>query len=305
MLRSISLPNKSPPPRSSSTLPPSISPSRIDSLEEKDSVLGRGSFGKVCKALLNKHTLVAQKVPAHEEDSEKIQREANILLFLGSHPNIISLIGVTRKDGILTLIMSFASMGNLKEFLSQNEETCSLRLRFKLAMDIVMALLYIHQKNVIHHDIKPGNILLSGDNTNNMYAQVGDFGSAKRLTEEQPMCKCRDCTVRYAAAEILREEPHGLEVDVFSLGLTLYQLLSGKSAYPEGLEEIPLIYLIGSGHLKPSIDDVPQKIKDFLSPILKDNPSCRPKMPEINERLASLATLELPSLSSLSLGASS
>lgn len=91
-------------------------------------------------------------------------------------------------------------------------------------MQICLALKHIHNLKIIHRNIKPSNIFLMKQNTDN-FAKLGDFGLAKELNQSFPYTKTNVATPQYADPEILKGEKYSFKSDIWSLGVTFYQLI--------------------------------------------------------------------------------
>src|SRR5262249_19514258 len=115
----------------------------------------------------------------------------------------------------------------LTEYCRKHESSVNERLG--LFQSVCETVLYAHQHTMIHHDLKPSNILVKDDGT----VRLLDFGIAKHLESlgesiEQTMTGLRLMTPAYAAPEQIRSEPIGIQTDIYSLGVVLYQLLTGQ-----------------------------------------------------------------------------
>jgi serine/threonine protein kinase len=160
---------------------------------------------------------------------ERFRHERQILASL-DHPNIARLLdGGTTDEGIPYLVMELIEGTPIDEYCDAHQLNISERLR--LFVQVCSAVQYAHQRLVIHRDIKPGNILVTQDGV----PKLLDFGIAKILdpaagvetTMAGPM------TPEYASPEQIRGEPITTATDVYSLGVVLYQLLTGRSPYPK------------------------------------------------------------------------
>ena len=159
---------------------------------------------------------------------DRFRHERQILASL-DHPNIARLFdGGTTEDGIPYLVMELVRGKPIDDYC--DEHGLDVTARLKLFRLVCSAVQYAHQRLVIHRDIKPGNILVNGEGV----PKLLDFGIAKILdpaisaetTMASPM------TPEYASPEQIRGEPITTATDVYSLGVVLYQLLTGRFPYP-------------------------------------------------------------------------
>ncbi len=158
---------------------------------------------------------------------EKIIKEARILAEL-HHPNVVKVLEVFKQNNTVYTIMEFISGDSLKQELEQSgvfKEEKVLQIIYKIGQ----ALQYIHEKNILHLDIKPSNILMEGDNP-----KLIDFGISKRY---DPQYQQETSTTIIAAskgfASIEQYDSEGMQIfspcpDVYSLGATMYYLLTGE-----------------------------------------------------------------------------
>lgn len=159
---------------------------------------------------------------------ERFRKERQVLASL-DHPNIARLLdGGTTEKGIPYVVMELIEGTPIDQYCQLHKLNLTERLR--LFQQVASAVQYAHQRLVIHRDIKPGNILVTEEGT----PKLLDFGIAKILDpaaafEETLM---NPMTVEYASPEQIRGEPITTATDVYSLGVVLYQLLTGRTPYP-------------------------------------------------------------------------
>jgi len=175
---------------------------------------------------------------ATEEVLRRFRRERQVLAQL-DHPNIARLIdGGPTDDGLPYLVMDYVDGLPIDRFCEQHQLGLADRLR--LFQKVCAAVEHAHQRLVIHRDLKPGNILISADGE----PKLLDFGIAKVLEAapdtglETTAPTQRLLTPRYASPEHLRGQPVSTTSDVYSLGVVLYELLTGKSPFAAGSDRL-------------------------------------------------------------------
>jgi tetratricopeptide (TPR) repeat protein len=199
--------------------------------------IGRGGMGTVYLAARADDAfqkLVAIKIIRHGLDTEDIiQRfrgERQILAKL-DHPNVTRLLdGGTTEDGLPYFVMEYIEGEPIDLYCDQRKLTITERLQ--LFQGVCAAVRYAHQNLVIHRDIKPGNVLVTKEGV----PRLLDFGIAKLLTPgtspgERTLTGPRPLTPEYASPEQIRGETITTSSDVYSLGVLLYRLLTGKNPY--------------------------------------------------------------------------
>jgi eukaryotic-like serine/threonine-protein kinase len=160
---------------------------------------------------------------------ERFRHERQILASL-DHPNIARLYdGGTTDEGIPYLVMELIEGTPIDQYCKERDLDIPERLR--LFVDVCTAVQYAHRHLVIHRDIKPSNILVTAEGV----PKLLDFGIAKILDARAgaETTLIRPMTPEYASPEQVRGEPITTTTDVYSLGVVLYRLLTGKSPYSE------------------------------------------------------------------------
>lgn len=198
--------------------------------------IGRGGMGSVWVAARVDHEYekkVAIKIVKRGMDSREILRrfrvERQVLAGL-DHPNIARLIdGGSTPDGLPYLVMEYVDGTPIDAYCESHHSSITERLQ--LFRKVCGAVQYAHQNLVVHRDIKMGNILVTADGT----PKLLDFGIAKlirsELMEAQTQLDQRPMTPDYASPEQVRGEPITTATDVYSLGVLLYRLITGRSPY--------------------------------------------------------------------------
>jgi serine/threonine-protein kinase len=172
--------------------------------------------------------------------AERLSVERRLLARL-NHPAIARLLdGGTSDDGLPYLVMELVEGVPLPQFVV--EERLSLQDTLRLFLAVCEAVDYAHRNLIVHRDLKPSNILVTADGS----PRLLDFGIAKLLDPTLDPSANLDTetglapmTLRYAAPEQIRAEPPSVATDVYSLGVILYELLTGNSPYGEMITALP------------------------------------------------------------------
>ncbi|KAM8834923.1 MAP/microtubule affinity-regulating kinase 4 isoform X3 [Synchiropus splendidus] len=200
--------------------------------------IGKGNFAKV---KLARHILTGKEVAIKIIDKtqlnptslQKLFREVRIMKGL-HHPNIVQLFEVIETDKTLYLIMEYASGGEVFDYLVSHGRMKEVEARAKFRQ-IVSAVHYCHTKNIVHRDLKAENLLLDADAN----IKIADFGFSNEFTlgnKLDTFCG----SPPYAAPELFQGKKYdGPEVDVWSLGVILYTLVSGSLPFDgQNLKEL-------------------------------------------------------------------
>lgn len=199
--------------------------------------LGRGKFGEVWMAKeKHKGYIVALKIIKRssvltKETAKQIRREIEIHRKL-KHKNILRMYGFFYDSERLYLILEYAGKGEFFKLLNNkkfSEQTTSIYIK-----QLIDALIYMHDSDVIHRDIKPENLILGCDNN----LKLADFGWAVKNNDKKRNTFCG--TLEYLSPEMLNNQVHDHNIDVWCLGILTYEFLVGKPPFdikPRSLRE--------------------------------------------------------------------
>jgi len=196
-------------------------------------VLGQGGMSVVFKG---RHNLTNQEVAlkilppelaAHSQVKSRFLEEAKALAAL-DHPNIVHLYNFGQDDGYFVLAMQFVD-GRTWERMIFQAQRLDWVTSCRIAIDVLRALEYAHGRGVIHRDMKPSNVLVRGRDG---VATVMDFGIAKMTNSTRLTATGQTMgTVRYMSPEQVRGHEVDLRTDIYSLGATLYESLTGDTPF--------------------------------------------------------------------------
>ncbi len=200
-----------------------------------DKAIGAGGMGEVYLAHHSKiQRLVAIKVlnPSLLKFTEIKERFKNEAVALSSlqHPNIVNLHDFVETESLSCLVMEYVDGVPLDEYIAKVSGPIPEEKTKQILAQVLDAVQYAHAKKVIHRDIKPSNILIKQDGT----IKILDFGIAKLLNENSSMTKTgvKLGTILYMSPEQVRGTEADERTDIYAIGITLFQMLTGQSAYP-------------------------------------------------------------------------
>lgn len=196
-------------------------------------VLGQGGMSVVFKG---KHKMTDQEVAlkilppelaAHSQVKSRFLDEAKALAAL-DHPNIVHLYNFGQEDGYFVLAMQFVAGRTWERLILENKKL-DWKPSARICCDVLRALEYAHGRGVVHRDMKPSNVLVRNQDGS---ATVMDFGIAKMTTSTRLTATGQTMgTVRYMSPEQVRGQEVDFRTDIYSLGATLYESLTGDTPF--------------------------------------------------------------------------
>lgn len=222
---------------------------------EIKSILGEGGMGTV---YLAEHLTIQRKVAIKvlkpelaqkEEIRKRFKNEASLMAHL-QHPNIVGLIDYLEQEDGLYLVMEYVDGIGLDDLIKSLTQPIAIDRAIIIFKKIVSAFAYAHKNGIIHRDVKPSNILI----TANDEVKVLDFGIAKLVGESQNHLTKTGThvgTVYYMSPEQVRAEDLDLRSDIYSLGVTFYELLAGFCPYSSMNSEYEVYHSIVKETLTP------------------------------------------------------
>ena len=246
--------------------------------------LGIGSYGRVYlvtnKFNNKKYALKVinkNKLMQIYADCRLVHNEVELHSKL-NHPNIIKLYNMKETENEIQILLEYAKNGNLFDIIQKNNGLDELKA-FEYFIQIVNAVYFLHQNNIIHRDIKPENILI-GEND---VLKLCDFGWAKELNVNKRATFCG--TMEYMAPEIVGSEMYDFSVDIWSLGILLYELIMGHSPFrSKSKKDRNIMIKIKKHDLVFDKDkNISKECIDLINRLLDVNPETRLKIKDIFE----------------------
>ncbi|MCB0226783.1 MAG: protein kinase, partial [Anaerolineae bacterium] len=242
--------------------------------------LGQGGMAEVYKAYqtgLERHVAI-KVMHRHLTQSTdlvtRFQREAKSVGQL-QHQHILQVIDFDIESGIYYLVMEYIQGQTLADYLAK-QKTLSVEEALVIAAQLVDALDYAHRKGVIHRDIKPANIMLRHNKSNQVV--LTDFGLVRLADENNLTVKGTLIgTPAYMAPEAFRGEPLNEQSDIYSLGVVLYQMITGSKPY-SGDTPYAIISQQMNDPLPPPRQfkpDLPGEVEQLILKALAKNPKDR------------------------------
>lgn len=245
-----------------------------------------GSYGDLYKGTYCSQE-VAIKVIKPERVDTDLQREFAQEVFIMRkvrHKNVVQFIGACTKPPNLCILTEFMPGGSVYDFLHKQKGTFKFPSLLKVAIDISKGMNYLHQNNIIHRDLKAANLLMD----ENEVVKVADFGVA-RVKAQSGVMTAETGTYRWMAPEVIEHRPYDHKADVFSFGVVLWELLTGKVPYDYLTPLQAAVGVVQKG-LRPTIPkNTHPRLAELLERCWQQDPTLRPDFTEILVILQDLA----------------
>ncbi|KAF7810750.1 serine/threonine-protein kinase STY46-like isoform X1 [Senna tora] len=248
--------------------------------------IASGSFGELFRGTYCSQE-VAIKVLKAEELSSDWQKEFAQEVYIMRkvrHKNVVQFIGACTKPPHLCIITEFMSGGSVYDYLHKKKGVFKFPSLLKVAIDVSKGMNYLHQNNIVHRDLKAANLLMD----ENHVVKVADFGVA-RVKDQSGVMTAETGTYRWMAPEVIEHKPYDQKADVFSFGVVLWELLTGKLPY-EYLTPLQAAIGVVQKGLRPTIPkNTHPKFVELLERCWQQEATLRPDFSEVIEILQQLA----------------
>uniref|UniRef100_H2ZV00 non-specific serine/threonine protein kinase n=1 Tax=Latimeria chalumnae TaxID=7897 RepID=H2ZV00_LATCH len=248
-------------------------------------LIGEGAFGKaflVQAKTDNKECVIKEinltKMPLKEKENSK--KEVSFLAKM-KHPNIVTFLGSFEEKRNLYIVMEYCDGGDLMRRINQQQ---GILFEEDQILDwfvqICLGLKHIHDRKVLHRDIKAQNIFLTNSG---MVAKLGDFGIARMLNNTMELAHTCIGTPYYLSPEICDNRPYNNKTDMWSLGCVLYEMCTLKHPF-EANNLRHLVLKISRGHFAPITAKYSYDLRMLVSQLFKINSRDRPSINSVLKR---------------------
>ncbi|KFW05439.1 Serine/threonine-protein kinase Nek5, partial [Eurypyga helias] len=255
--------------------------------------IGEGSFGKIflAKRKVDNEQCVIKEINLTKKEKEASQKEV-ILLAQMKHANIVTFYASLQEKNKLYIVMEYCDGGDLMRRINmQHGVLFDEDQVLNWFVQISLGLKHIHDKKILHRDVKAQNIFLSN---NGKVAKLGDFGIARQLNSTMEFARTCVGTPYYLSPEICENRPYNNKTDIWSLGCVLYELCALKHPVIltvlfllfslikfEGNSLHQLVLKICRGRFHPVSPNYSYDLRLLISQLLKISPRDRPSINSI------------------------
>lgn len=273
----------------------STTPSTVDNFAIKG-LIGRGGMGHVYKgfdAKLDRDIAIKVLHPSRAQDEvskKRFLRESKTAASI-NHPSIVTIYQIGEHDRLPYIAMQLINGPNLSEYRAQQGGLIPIPEAVRIGREISEGLAAAHEKDLVHRDIKPDNILLEEPN---QHVRIIDFGLAHEAGDQEGRLTIDNAVIgtpAYMSPERIGTDEVNAKSDLFGLGVILYEMISGKLPF-DGKSMVSILAAISRG--KPTaidmlVPDMPQDLADLIMQLLSSERDKRPAdANEVAERLESI-----------------
>uniref|UniRef100_A0A1D1XER3 mitogen-activated protein kinase kinase kinase n=1 Tax=Anthurium amnicola TaxID=1678845 RepID=A0A1D1XER3_9ARAE len=242
---------------------------------DKGQLLGSGSFGTVYEAMSDDGFFFAVKEVYLLDEGTNAQQCINqleqeiALLSQFEHENIVQYLGTAKEEAKLCIFLELVSQGSLaslyqKYHLRDSQVSAYTR-------QILNGLRYLHDRNVVHRDIKCANMLVSANGS----VKLADFGLAKKISQLSDLKSCKGSVYWMAPEVVIPGRTYGPPADIWSLGCAVLEMSTQKHPFPN-LEWTQALFHIGRGGQPPIPHSLSRDARDFIQQCTQVDPDDRP-----------------------------
>ncbi|XP_011496245.1 PREDICTED: ribosomal protein S6 kinase 2 beta [Ceratosolen solmsi marchali] len=267
-----------------SNFPAYVNPTCITDEYDFKQEIGKGSYSTVYLAI-HKATKTEYAIKVIDRKKRDPTEEIEILLRYGRHPHIVTLKALHEDERHVYLVLELLRGGELLDRMLQRRNFTETEAA-EVTYTITNVVQYLHENGVVHRDIKPSNILYAKPGCNPLTLCICDLGFAKQLRAENGLLMTPCYTANFVAPEVLKRQGYDAACDIWSLGILLYIMLSGRIPFPNTPGDTPndILDKIVRGYIDVESGvwcQISVEAKDLVKRMLHVDPTRRPSATNI------------------------
>lgn len=246
--------------------------------------IASGAFGDLFKGVYCGQDVAIKILRGVQDDSVQYQEFLQEVAIMRKvrHRNVVQFIGACTKKPHLCIVFEFMKGGSVYDSL-RTMGTYPINDILRVALEVCRGMDYLHKIKILHRDLKAANLLLDEHGT----VKIADFGVA-RVIDSQGIMTAETGTYRWMAPEIIEHKPYGEKADVYSFGIVIWELLTGKVPYSDMTPLQAAVGVVQNG-LRPEIPpQCPAQLADIMRLCWQRDPTVRPSFDVLKNKFESM-----------------
>jgi len=247
--------------------------------------IASGAFGDLFRGSYCGQEVAIKILRGVQDDSLQFQEFLQEVAIMRKvrHKNVVQFIGACTKKPNLFIVFEYMPGGSVYDFVRRVGSPLPVVTILRIALEVARGMDYLHKRKIVHRDLKAANLLL--DDTG--VVKIADFGVACVLDGAGVMT-AETGTYRWMAPEVIEHAPYGAKADVFSFGIVLWELLTGKVPYSELTPLQAAVGVVQKGLRPPLPPNCPPPLADMIRLCWQKSPDVRPTFESLKVKLEEL-----------------
>mmetsp|Transcript_2855 Transcript_2855/g.3782 ORF Transcript_2855/g.3782 Transcript_2855/m.3782 type:complete len:1119 (+) Transcript_2855:84-3440(+) len=259
--------------------------------------IGRGAYGTVFRGKWRGSTVAVKQLNLEKTDQRAIEdfiKEASAVKRLRNHRNVCQIFGVcSDPEYPICIVMEYMEDGNLQNLVYKGKVHLDVDAVLTMAKHTASGMSHLHSENILHCDLACRNLLVSIGKGNKYLVKISDFGMARVVENEKIYNASSEAQfpVRWSAPEVLSSGTVSRKSDVWSFGVTVWEMIEGVKPYYElasNKEVIEFVVVNGYRLPRPKKLEIPATLWEIMNQCWSANPAERPEFDEILKKLSNL-----------------
>ncbi|PSC75761.1 Tyrosine-kinase isoform SRK1 [Micractinium conductrix] len=246
--------------------------------------IASGAFGDLFRGTYCGQDVAIKILRNVHEDTQQFQEFLQEVAIMRKvrHKNIVQFIGACTQKPNLCIVFEFMSNGSVYDYI---RKAGPLRVGtvLKVAVEVCRGMDYLHKRKIVHRDLKAANLLLDETGT----VKIADFGVA-RVMDHTGIMTAETGTYRWMAPEVIEHNPYKEKADVFSFGIVLWELLTGRIPYSDMTPLQAAVGVVQKGLRPPIPPNCPPPLSDIMRLCWQRDPNVRPSFEQLKVKMQEL-----------------
>lgn len=247
--------------------------------------IASGAFGDLFRGHYCGQEVAIKILRGVQDDSVQFQEFLQEVAIMRKvrHKNVVQFIGACTKKPNLCIVFEYMPGGSVFDYARKKNGNLPVATILRIALEVARGMDYLHKRKIVHRDLKAANLLL--DDTG--VVKIADFGVA-RVLDGAGVMTAETGTYRWMAPEVIEHSPYGEKADVFSFGIVLWELLTGRVPYSDLTPLQAAVGVVQKG-LRPNLPpNCPPPMADIMRLCWQKDPTIRPSFETLKMKLEEL-----------------